>query len=69
MDIIQMFGGSPANFDIGGGASKETALSVSYFAINPKVKGFGKYIWRYECDVVASGIVEAAELEMSSTCG
>lgn len=65
MDIIQMFGGSPANFlDIGGGASKETVTEAFRILLSESQSegDFGKYIGGImKCDVVASGIVEAAK--------
>jgi succinyl-CoA synthetase beta subunit len=42
MDIIQHFGGSPANFlDVGGGASKEQVTAAFKIILSdPHVKGF-----------------------------
>ena len=64
MDIIKLFGGSPANFlDVGGGATKETVEKA--FAIilrDPKVKAILVNIFGgiMKCDVIAEGIVSAA---------
>jgi len=64
MDIIKMFGGSPANFlDVGGGASKETVTEAFKILLSDsKVKGILVNIFGgiMKCDVIASGIVEAA---------
>jgi succinyl-CoA synthetase beta subunit len=65
MDIIQQYGGQPANFlDVGGGASKEqvkTAFSI--ILKSPRVKGIFVNIFGgiMRCDIVASGIVAAAK--------
>ena len=63
MDIIQHFGGSPANFlDVGGGASKEqvsAAFKIVLTDANVKailVNIFGGIM---QCDVIAAGIVAA----------
>src|SRR5437868_13004345 len=60
MDIIQHFGGSPANFlDEGGGASKEqVTAAVKIILSDPHVKGvlvniFGGIM---QCDIIATGI-------------
>ena len=65
MDIIKLFGGSPANFlDVGGGASKDKVSAAFKMIISDKnVKGiliniFGGIM---RCDVLASGVVEAAK--------
>ncbi|MEK6625942.1 MAG: ADP-forming succinate--CoA ligase subunit beta [Bdellovibrionota bacterium] len=64
MDIIKLFGGSPANFlDVGGGATKETVEKA--FAIilrDPKVKAILVNIFGgiMKCDIIAEGIVSAA---------
>ncbi|MEW5978028.1 MAG: ADP-forming succinate--CoA ligase subunit beta [Acidobacteriota bacterium] len=65
MDIIKLAGGSPANFlDVGGGASTEQVKNAfSIILSDPNVKAvliniFGGIM---RCDVVASGVVEAAK--------
>ncbi len=65
MDIIQLFGGQPANFlDVGGGATKETvekAFSLILQDTNVKailVNIFGGIM---KCDIIAEGIVAAAK--------
>jgi succinyl-CoA synthetase beta subunit len=65
MDIIQHYGGSPANFlDVGGGASKEQVKTAFEIILkSPKVKGIFVNIFGgiMRCDVVASGVVAAAK--------
>ncbi len=65
MDIIQQYGGSPANFlDVGGGASKEQVKTAFEIILkSPKVKGIFVNIFGgiMRCDIVASGIVAAAK--------
>jgi succinyl-CoA synthetase beta subunit len=65
MDIIKLSGGSPANFlDVGGGASEEQVKNAfRILLIDPNVKAvflniFGGIL---RCDVLASGIVNAAK--------
>ena len=68
MDIIKLSGGSPANFlDVGGGASEEQVKNAFRILLSdPNVKAvfvniFGGIL---RCDVLASGVVNAAkELE------
>src|SRR5579862_8774702 len=64
MDIIQHFGGSPANFlDVGGGASKEqVTASFKIIMSNPNVKGILVNIFGgiMDCNVIATGILAAA---------
>ena len=64
MDIIQAFGGSPANFlDVGGGASAEkVAGAFGILLSDPRVKGIFINIFGgiMKCDVLAQGVVEAA---------
>jgi len=64
MDIISFYGGNPANFlDVGGGASKETVTEAFKILLSDKqVKGILVNIFGgiMKCDVIASGIVEAA---------
>jgi len=65
MDIIKLSGGSPANFlDVGGGASEEQIKNAfRILLIDPNVKAvfvniFGGIL---RCDVLATGIVNAAK--------
>jgi succinyl-CoA synthetase beta subunit len=64
MDIIKLYGGSPANFlDVGGGATKErvtTAFKIILSDANVEgilVNIFGGIM---RCDVIAEGVVSAA---------
>ncbi|MDP1717514.1 MAG: ADP-forming succinate--CoA ligase subunit beta, partial [Burkholderiales bacterium] len=64
MDIIKLYGGSPANFlDVGGGASTEKvteAFKIMLKNVNLKailVNIFGGIM---KCDVIAQGVVSAA---------
>ncbi len=63
MDIIQHFGGSPANFlDVGGGASEEqVAAAFKIIMQDPNVKGILVNIFGgiMDCNVIATGIVAA----------
>lgn len=65
MDIIQHFGGSPANFlDVGGGASKEQVTAAFRIILSdPNVKGILVNIFGgiMQCDIIATGIVAAAK--------
>lgn len=65
MDIIKLYGGSPANFlDVGGRASIEAVREAfKILLLDPKVKTilvniFGGIV---RCDVLAQGIIEAAK--------
>lgn len=65
MDIIKLHGGEPANFlDVGGGATKEkVAAAFKLILADPNVQAiliniFGGIM---RCDVIAEGIVAAAE--------
>ena len=65
MDIIKLYGKEPANFlDVGGGATKEKVAAAFKLILSDKnVKGiliniFGGIM---RCDVLAQGLVEAAE--------
>lgn len=65
MDIIQLKGGSPANFlDVGGGATEEQVQKgFEILNADPRVKAiliniFGGIM---RCDVIAAGIINAAE--------
>jgi succinyl-CoA synthetase beta subunit len=63
MDIIQHYGGSPANFlDVGGGASKEQVTAAFKIILtDPNVKGILVNIFGgiMDCNVIATGIVAA----------
>lgn len=65
MDIIQHFGGSPANFlDVGGGASVEqVAAAFRIILKDPNVKAVFVNIFGgiMDCNVIAAGIVTAAK--------
>jgi len=63
MDIIQLFGGKPANFlDVGGGATKEqVAEAFKILVSDPNVKSILVNIFGgiMKCDVIAQGIIAA----------
>jgi len=65
MDIIQHFGGQPANFlDVGGGASQEqVAAAFNIILQDANVKGILVNIFGgiMDCDVIAKGIVTAVK--------
>jgi succinyl-CoA synthetase beta subunit len=65
MDIIQLHGGSPANFlDVGGGATKErVAKAFSIILQDPNVKAILVNIFGgiMKCDIIAEGVVAAAK--------
>src|ERR1035437_3058632 len=65
MDIIQHFGGNPANFlDVGGGASKEQVTAAFEIILSdPNVKGILVNIFGgiMDCNVIAAGIVAAVK--------
>ena len=65
MDIIKLYGMSPANFlDVGGGATKDkVAAAFKIITADPNVKGiliniFGGIM---KCDVIAEGVVAAVK--------
>ncbi len=65
MDLVQLHGGSPANFlDVGGGATTERVTEAFKLILSdPKVKGvlvniFGGIV---RCDLIADGIIGAVE--------
>jgi succinyl-CoA synthetase beta subunit len=64
MDIIEHFGGRPANFlDVGGGATKEQVTAAFRIILSdPNVKGILVNIFGgiMQCDIIATGIVAAA---------
>ncbi|MBI3416174.1 MAG: ADP-forming succinate--CoA ligase subunit beta [Verrucomicrobia bacterium] len=65
MDIIQHFGGSPANFlDVGGGASKDQVCAAFKIIFSdPSVKAIFVNIFGgiMDCNVIATGIVAAVK--------
>ena len=70
MDIIQLYGQSPANFlDVGGGATAErVTIAFKIILSDPNVKGILVNIFGgiMRCDVIANGIVTAAkEVQLS----
>lgn len=65
MDMIQLFGGEPANFlDVGGSADAERIQTAFQFIIeDPKVQGilvniFGGIV---RCDLIAEGVIASAQ--------
>ena len=65
MDIIQHFGGSPANFlDVGGGATKDQVTAAFKIILgDANVKGILVNIFGgiMDCNVIATGIIEAVK--------
>jgi succinyl-CoA synthetase beta subunit len=65
MDIIQLYGASPANFlDVGGGATKERVTAAFKIILSdPNVEGILVNIFGgiMRCDVIAEGVVSAAK--------
>jgi succinyl-CoA synthetase beta subunit len=69
MDIIKLYGGSPANFlDVGGGATTDKVTEAFKLMLaNPRLKAILVNIFGgiMKCDVIATGIVQAArEVEL-----
>jgi succinyl-CoA synthetase beta subunit len=66
MDIIKLYGGSPANFlDVGGGATTEKVTEAFKLMLkNPKLQAILVNIFGgiMKCDVIALGIVAAAKV-------
>jgi succinyl-CoA synthetase beta subunit len=64
MDIIKLYGGSPANFlDVGGGATKErVTVAFKLILSDPNVEAILVNIFGgiMRCDVIAEGVVAAA---------
>ena len=64
MDIIKLYGGSPANFlDVGGGATKERVTTAFKLILSdPNVESILVNIFGgiMRCDVIAEGVVAAA---------
>tara|TARA_R110002126_G_scaffold86474_11_gene208755 strand:- start:2294 stop:3460 length:1167 start_codon:yes stop_codon:yes gene_type:complete len=65
MDVIQLYGGEPANFlDVGGGATRENVTAAFKIILSdPKVQGvlvniFGGIM---KCDIIANGVIEAVK--------
>ena len=65
MDIINYYGGEPANFlDVGGSATAEKVTEAFKIILSdPNVKGIFVNIFGgiMKCDVIATGVVEAAK--------
>jgi len=65
MDIIKLYGASPANFlDVGGGATTEKVTAAfKIITADPNVKGILVNIFGgiMRCDVIAEGVVEAVQ--------
>ena len=64
MDVIKLYGGTPANFlDVGGGATAEKVTEAFKIMLrNPKLKAILVNIFGgiMKCDVIATGVVAAA---------
>jgi succinyl-CoA synthetase beta subunit len=64
MDIIQFYGGRPANFlDVGGGANEEQVTAAFRIILSdPAVKGILVNIFGgiMKCDIIARGVIAAA---------
>jgi succinyl-CoA synthetase beta subunit len=64
MDIIKLYGGTPANFlDVGGGATKEKVTEAFKLILSdPNVEGILVNIFGgiMRCDIIADGIIAAA---------
>jgi succinyl-CoA synthetase beta subunit len=70
MDIIKLYGSSPANFlDVGGGANREKVTAAFKILLkDPAVTGILVNIFGgiMRCDIIAEGIIAAAkELKLS----
>ena len=70
MDIVKLYGGSPANFlDVGGGATKErVTIAFKIILSDPNVRGIFVNIFGgiMRCDIIAEGIIAAArEVKLS----
>lgn len=65
MDLIQFKGGKPANFlDVGGGATtQQVKTGFEILSQHPDVKAILVNIFGgiMKCDVIAEGVVQAAE--------
>jgi succinyl-CoA synthetase beta subunit len=64
MDIIKLYGSSPANFlDVGGGATKERVTAAFKIILrDPNVKAILVNIFGgiMRCDIIAEGVIAAA---------
>ena len=65
MDIVQLYGGNPANFlDVGGGATKERVAEAFKIILSDEnvaavlVNIFGGIV---RCDLIADGVISAVE--------
>jgi len=65
MDIIQLYGGKPANFlDVGGGATKERVIEAFKLILDDEnvkavlINIFGGIV---RCDMIAEAIIEAVK--------
>ncbi|MCA3017431.1 MAG: ADP-forming succinate--CoA ligase subunit beta [Rhodocyclaceae bacterium] len=70
MDVIKLYGGSPANFlDVGGGATTEKVTEAFKIMLrNPNLKAILVNIFGgiMKCDVIANGVIAAArEVKLS----
>ncbi len=65
MDIIQTYGGKPANFlDVGGGATAEKVTAAfKIITHDPKVRGIFVNIFGgiMKCDIIAAGVITAVK--------
>jgi succinyl-CoA synthetase beta subunit len=65
LDIIQLHGGTPANFlDVGGGATKEKVTEAFKIILkDPNVKGILVNIFGgiMKCDIIADGVISASK--------
>ena len=64
MDIIKLYGESPANFlDVGGSATKAVTAAFKIITSDPNVKGILVNIFGgiMKCDVIAEGVVAAVK--------
>jgi succinyl-CoA synthetase beta subunit len=65
MDIVNFYGGEPANFlDVGGGATEEKVTEAFKIILSDeKVKGIFVNIFGgiMKCDIIANGVVGAAK--------
>lgn len=65
MDIIKLYGSSPANFlDVGGGANREKVTAAFKIILSdPNVKGILVNIFGgiMRCDIIAEGVIAAAK--------
>ena len=65
MDVIKLYGSSPANFlDVGGGATREKVTAAFKIILSdPKVKAILVNIFGgiMKCDVIADGVIEAVK--------